>query len=298
MYFRLVLSIPRVTTAELQEVDDFPFSRCLMYAVNFTEVLASGVTEPDSSWPTKPCDHGWTFDRSIVPYASIAAELGWVCDQTYLATLTQSTFFIGSIIGGLIYGYIADHYGRISALVACNIVGFLASVATAFCNSFWSFTLVRIVTGMTFDNCFNILFIINVEYIGPRWRTLTLNLSMGLFFGFGMCISPWLAYWIADWRTFSWVIALPMTVAFVSPWIVPESARWYISIDKMDKAIEMLKKFARINGKEVQPEIYEEFKKRCKIIKDNEIKFGKHTLFDIFKKPRLARITLILILCW
>lgn len=64
------------------------------------------------------------------------------------------------MIGGLIFGYIADHYGRIPALVSCNAVGFFASIATAFCNSFWSFCLARLIVGSSFDNCFNVLFII------------------------------------------------------------------------------------------------------------------------------------------
>lgn len=278
--------------------EDIKFSRCLMYAVNFTEVVKSGITMPNSSWPTKPCDQGWTFDQSIIPYASIAAEFGWVCDKTYLSSLAQSAFFVGSMFGGLIFGYIADHYGRIPALVSCNAVGFVASIATAFCNSFWSFTVARMIAGMAFDNCFNLLFIINVEYIGPKWRTLMLNMSLGLYFGFSAGILPWLAYWIADWRILSCVTALPMIAAFVTPWIVPESARWYLISGKSDKAIEMLKKFARVNGKTVEPEIYEEFKQSCEVMMNKENKFDNYTVFDLFKKPRLAWITVILILFW
>lgn len=84
----------------------------------------------------------------------------WVCDHAFLGSAAQSAFFVGSIIGGLVFGYIADHYGRIPALVACNAIGFIASVGTAFCNSFWSFCLARLVVGTSFDNCFNVLFII------------------------------------------------------------------------------------------------------------------------------------------
>jgi len=78
----------------------------------------------------------------------------------FLGSAAQSAFFVGSIIGGLIFGYIADHYGRIPALVSCNAVGFFASIATAFCNSFWSFCVARMIVGSSFDNCFNVLFII------------------------------------------------------------------------------------------------------------------------------------------
>lgn len=295
---RFDLSIPLAGDTELEAEGTAKFSRCLMYAVNFTEVLASGVRQPDPSWPTKPCDHGWTFNHTIVPYTSIAAELEWVCDNTYLSSAAQSAFFIGSIIGGLIFGYIADHYGRIPALVACNGVGFFASVGTAFCNSFWTFALARLIVGTSFDNCFNILFIITIEYVGPKYRTLVANMSFGIYFAIAASLLPWLAYWIADWRILSWVTALPLITAFLGPWIAPESARWYLMAGKTDKAIEMLKKFAKVNGKTVKPEVYEEFERSCKIMIEKDKKLNNYTVFDLFKKPRLARITVILVIYW
>lgn len=87
-------------------------------------------------------------------------QLAWVCEEAYLGSAAQSAFFVGSIVGGLIFGYIADHHGRLPALVACNAVGFFASIVTAFTNSFWTFAAARFVVGSSFDNCFNIIFII------------------------------------------------------------------------------------------------------------------------------------------
>ncbi|XP_066602022.1 carcinine transporter-like [Prorops nasuta] len=295
---KIALSIPPANTEELKMEGATPFSKCVQYAVNFTDILDHGIREPDPSWPKISCQHGWSFDYTNIPYASIAAELEWVCDKTYLGSAAQSAFFFGSIIGGLIFGYIADHHGRIPALVSCNGVGFFASIATAFCNSFWSFCICRFIVGASFDNCFNILFIIVIEYVGPKYRTLVANMSFGIYFAAAASLLPWIAYWIADWRILAVVTAVPLVTAFLGPWIVPESARWYLTVGKVEKALEMLKKFEKVNKKEVKPEVYEEFEKSCKSMIEKDTSHNQYTVVDLFKKPRLARITVMLVIYW
>lgn len=116
-----------------------------MYAVNFTEMLANNIVKSDPSWPTQPCKHGWEYNFTEIPYSTIATEvrfkfnpanrnclcknlhqLDWVCDNAFLPTLSQSIFFCGAIVGGLLFGWIADRYGRIPALAGCNLIGFVA----------------------------------------------------------------------------------------------------------------------------------------------------------------------------
>lgn len=295
---KIALSIPPPTSEELKLESSTSFSRCYMYDVNYKDVLAEGVTNADPNWPTVPCRHGWEFNYTMIPYASIAVEQAWVCEKTFLSSAAQSAFFVGSIIGGFIFGYIADHYGRIPALVSCNAVGFFASVATAFCNSFWSFCLARLIVGTSFDNCFNVLFIIVIEYVGPKYRTLVANMSFGIYFAAAAGLLPWIAYWIADWRILSIVTAFPMVVAFLGPWIVPESARWHIMNGNITKAIEMLKKFAKVNRKEVKQEIFDEFEKSCKTMAEKDKAQNKYTVVDLFRLPRLARITVMLVIYW
>ncbi|XP_014474815.1 PREDICTED: organic cation transporter protein-like [Dinoponera quadriceps] len=292
------LAIPPATDEELRLETAMPFSRCNMYDVNYTELFERGVKQADPSWPTTRCKQGWTFNHTMIPYASIAAELEWVCDKTFLGSAAQSAFFVGSIIGGLIFGYIADRYGRIPALVSCNAVGFFASIATAFCNSFWSFCVARLIVGSSFDNCFNVIFIIVIEYVGPKYRTLVANMSFGIYFAAAASLLPWIAYWIADWRILSVVTAFPMIVAFLGPWLVPESARWYIMSGKIDKAIDMLKKFAKVNGKDIKPEVLEEFEKSCRSMIEKDQSHNQYTVLHLFKLPRLARITVMLVIYW
>lgn len=62
---------------------DDGYSKCSMYAVNFTELFATaeanGTAEllADPSWPMQPCVYGWEYDREEIPYSTIATEVSF-----------------------------------------------------------------------------------------------------------------------------------------------------------------------------------------------------------------------------
>lgn len=56
-----------------------------------------------------------------------------------------------------------NYYSEYSFLLGTNLVGFTAGIATAFCNTFWSFALCRFLVGLAFDNCFTMMYILG-EY--------------------------------------------------------------------------------------------------------------------------------------
>lgn len=296
---RRALAIP-VEYEHGTEFDDgmASYSKCSMYAVNYTEVLANNIRKADPSWPTQPCKHGWEYNFTDVPYRTAATDLEWVCENAYLATLSQSIFFVGAIVGGLLFGWIADRYGRIPALAGCNLIGFVAGVATVLSGNFWQFALCRFLVGFAFDNCFTMMYILVLEYVGPKWRTFVANMSIALFFTAASCALPWIAYYLANWKLFAVVTSAPLALAILTPWLVPESARWLVAQGKVDKAVSILKKFERINKKNVDARVYQDFTESCVRMQEEEAANKSYSVLDLFKTPRLRKITLLLIVIW
>lgn len=155
-----------------------------MFAVNFTEILAryngnvSHVLEaerPNDNWPRQMCTNGYWFNFTDIPYETAATEFGWVCENDTYGTWATSIFFVGAIVGGLLFGWVADRYGRVPALVFCNLTGFVGGIATAFSMNFWQFCLCRFLVGFAFDNCFTMMYILG-ELAGDcvRWWTNSL----------------------------------------------------------------------------------------------------------------------------
>jgi len=64
-----------------------------------------------------------------------------------------------------------------------------------------------------------------VEYMAVNRRTLVVNVAFGIYFAIGSTVLPWIAYYVANWRFFAYVTAIPMMNVFITPWILPESAR-------------------------------------------------------------------------
>ncbi|CAH2101688.1 unnamed protein product [Euphydryas editha] len=270
-----------------------------MFSADWAAALAQGRTTPDDEWPIVPCTSGWEYNRSDVPYETIASQLDWVCDKDNLAATAQAIFFCGAIVGGLIFGWIADKYGRIPALVGTNLVGFAAGIATAFCNSFWSFAVCRFLVGLAFDNCFTMMYILVLEYVGPKWRTFVANMSIAIFFTLGASLLPWIALWADDWRRYALGISAPFIIAAATPWLVPESARWLLSQGKIDKALVIMKKFERINKSKIPDKVLSEFTEATqKAIKESEADSKTYSVLDIFRTPRLRRNAILLIIIW
>ena len=45
-------------------------------------------------------------------YESLTVELNWICDSRWKLTLGQSMFFVGSVVGTLGFGILADVVGK------------------------------------------------------------------------------------------------------------------------------------------------------------------------------------------
>ncbi|XP_032796189.2 organic cation transporter protein [Daphnia magna] len=289
------ISIPLVTQTVLGGPP--AFDSCTMYDVDYELVLREGLV-PNETWPTTPCRNGWDYDLEQIRYHSAITENDWVCEKAGHAPLAQAVFFLGSIVGGIVLGYIADRFGRIPALILCNLIGALAGIITAVSKSFGLFTFSRFLMGIAFDNSFTLMYILVLEYVGPTYRTLVANLSIALFYTAGTTILPWIAWGISDWRMFSLATSIPMASAIAAYWIVPESARWLLSQGQTDRAVSILRTFARINKKQVDESVYENLKTSTEEAIQASSKEPAQTVLDLLRTPRLRRNTILLTLLW
>nr|XP_027233980.1 organic cation transporter protein-like [Penaeus vannamei] len=205
------------------------YSSCQVYDVDYSQLLQEGVTSANTSWPIRSCD-AWTFDLTTSGnYATIVSELSWVCEREWYASISQTVFFVGAIVGGVATGWAADKYGRVPVLVATNFLGAASFLLTATAGSLAEYLVYRFIAGISFDTIFVMMYVLVLEYVGPRRRTLVANLSIALFYTAGTVALPWLAKWVANWRLLCALSAVPMMVSCVAHWILPESARWLLS---------------------------------------------------------------------
>lgn len=74
-YFTIYKYLYRIAISIPFDPDDGQINRCQRYDVNFREIIESGVTQPNRTWPVKNCDNGYIYVFSDIPYATIATEV-------------------------------------------------------------------------------------------------------------------------------------------------------------------------------------------------------------------------------
>ncbi|KAM3960976.1 carcinine transporter-like [Aphomia sociella] len=263
----------------------FGYSQCTAYVGNWTEILITGG-KPNETWDTIPCQHGWEFNKTEIPYPTISSEMGWVCDKNSYQATAQAIFFVGSIVGGFIIGWVADRFGRIPAVVISNLFGCIGGVASMFARSFIEFSISRFVMGMAYDNCMMMAYLIVLEYVAPKYRTFVSNMAFALFYGSAATALPWIILLCGHWKTIALVTSLPMALSILTPFFIPESPRWLLSKGRVDDAIIKVRTIGRINKKEIPLKLIEQFKNS--VTKKTEEKSDNG--LEMLKRPLLRRM--------
>ncbi|KAF5288061.1 hypothetical protein FQR65_LT12111 [Abscondita terminalis] len=237
-----------------------------------------------------PCVSGWEYNNTY-GYVSLIQQLNWVCEEDWKPVLGQSVFFIGSVMGSLGFGVLADYIGRLHVLVISNLFVVFGNLLTLLSSDAVVFGISRFVAGCATDSNFVMMYIIVMEYIRPSMRTFGLNLCIGVFYCISCMAVPWVAVLFGDWKWFLLIISLPHLSILVFYVLVPESAQWLISKGKTEKAIICFQRIAQINGKEVTQKVFDQLRRYAsRHIKKN----NNETILGLIKTPKLRRKTFIL----
>ncbi|CAG9855191.1 unnamed protein product [Phyllotreta striolata] len=243
---------------------------------------------------SEPCVSGWKYNNTqSFGFIGIIQELNWVCNDDWKPALGQSVFFIGSVIGSLVLGVIADIIGRLHVLVIANSLAFVGNISTILSKDVATFAISRFLAGLATDTNFFMMYIIVMEYMRPSHRTLGLNLCIGIFYSLACVIVPWTAVLLKTWKNFLIFVSVPHLLVIFFYLIVPESAQWLISKGKTERAINCFKQIAKINGRHVDDKAYENLREYCKqYVNASE---QHESLWGLLKTPKLRKKTLILI---
>lgn len=260
--------------------------KCEMYDVFNT----SYISDIDSNI-TVSCQNGWVYDFNEL-YPTIATEMNWVCDNDQLPYQSQTIFYVGTSLGCVVFGLIADRFGRRPSIILSYVIACVAGIGSAFTTSFYTFNVLRFFVGATIIPLSEDPYVLSLEYIGVKKRTIVIIIwSMGYILFSAIC--PWIAHGLRDWRLLCIITSAPLAAVPLFGKFVPESASWLLTQGRKKEAVKLLKTVARINKKEYP----EEFGERC-YDKNNENDNFNTTVLDLFKTPRLRLNSLVLAIIW
>ncbi|XP_065862229.1 organic cation/carnitine transporter 4 [Euphorbia lathyris] len=181
--------------------------------------------------------------------SSTVAQWGLVCGQKYKIGLVQGVFFFGCMIGAGIFGHLSDSkLGRKGSLRVVCILNALFGCLTAFAPDYWTYLLLRLLTGFSTGGVGLCAFVLSTEPVGPKKRGIA-GMSTFYFFSGGIALLSGIAYIFRSWRELYIASSIPsiLFLALVLPFI-SESPRWYLVRGRIDEAMKLMSAIAISNG--------------------------------------------------
>ncbi|KAL7531542.1 hypothetical protein ACHAWF_003823 [Thalassiosira exigua] len=212
------------------------------------ESLGFGKFQRRVLWAAGLCFTADATEIMLLSFLSLTLQSEWELTARQTATMTACVF-AGSLVGTLILGYLGDHLGRRPAfLLSCAIIS-LFGVFTAFATNYASLIGIRFMVGFGVGGL-TVPFDIFAEFLPTSHRGKHL-LVIEYFWTAGSLMTPLFAYLTlaSSWRLFVILCAIPCIVSgILGVCLVPESPRWLMSVGQDDRALEVIRNAAAING--------------------------------------------------
>lgn len=98
-----------------------------------------------------------------------------------------------------------------------------------------------------------------IEWVNSKHRVMG-GTIISIAYAIGEMLVGFVAMYIHDYRVMSRILYLPGLFVFTYFWLVPESVRWLLVTGRVERAIKILKRTAKINHKELSPKSIEVLK--------------------------------------
>jgi MFS family permease len=139
-----------------------------------------------------------------------------------------SAGFVGQLIGALLFGWVAERYGRMTAMIWSIALFAVMSLVCAFAWDYNSLLVFRTIQGIGLGGEVPVaaVFISELAKAKGRGRFVLLY---ELVFPIGLVSASLVGLWVVPQLGWQWMFvigALPAFLALVLRWLLPESPRW------------------------------------------------------------------------
>ncbi|XP_021494095.1 solute carrier family 22 member 12 isoform X1 [Meriones unguiculatus] len=245
---------------------------------------------------TEPCGDGWVYDHSTFT-STIVTTWNLVCDSQALRPMAQSIYLAGILVGAAVCGHASDRFGRRRVLTWSYFLVSVSGSAAAFVPTLPLYCLFRSLVAFAVAGVMMSSATLLMEWTSSRASALMMTLN-ALGFSFGQVLTGSVAYGVRSWRMLQLAVSAPFFLFFVYSWWLPESARWLLTVGKLDQGLQELQRVAAANRKKAEGDTLTIEVLRSAIQEEPSGDQTRAGLGTLLHTPGLRLRTFVSMLCW
>lgn len=176
--------------------------------------------------------------------------------------LLTASIFLGMMVGGYLWGYLADQRGRRRVLIVSLAINGVFGGIASFAPWFWLFLLLRFISGIGVGGSVPVIFSYFSEFM-PRLRRGAMISALATFWMAGNILAAGLAWlvipktWLhfslgllnfQSWRLFVVLCSVPsLTSALLFRLLMPESPKFLMEAGREKDAIQVFRVMFKLN---------------------------------------------------
>ncbi|XP_054888480.1 solute carrier family 22 member 23-like [Poeciliopsis prolifica] len=169
-----------------------------------------------------------TFELHTGLEQNVVTKWCLVCELKWRVHIAKFSLLVGSIFGYLVFGILADWFGRHPVLIISVLFMLVFGLTVAFSVNVTMFSTLRFFEGFCLAGITLSLYVLRIELCLPAWRFSMTMVASFVVLG-GQLLMPGVAYLCHDWQVLQAVIICPLLLMLSYIWIFPESLRWLLA---------------------------------------------------------------------
>ncbi|OWF45914.1 organic cation transporter protein-like [Mizuhopecten yessoensis] len=238
--------------------DTLDYDQCHLYSFDYNNAKFDNSSRPINASLIKCND--WVYSDSMFK-ETFTTKLNIVCDRKHLTSLVKSLFFVGKLVGALVFGTLSDVVGRKTTLCFSLMMMFGLSFGMTWSPSYIVYAVIMTGIGAATQGIFPVAFVLGVELVGPSKRKYA-GIVLEFFFSIGLMMVAGVSYFVRHWYYISIICSTPAVLFIAYWWLLPESLRWLLSKRKYEEADRILQKAAKINKVMLETNLFDDEKEK------------------------------------
>ncbi|NXS58807.1 S22AH protein, partial [Brachypteracias leptosomus] len=173
-----------------------------------------------------------------------------VCASRWKVPLEQTTHLLGWTVGSIAAGLVCDRFGRRLVFVVSLVLAVPLGLCVTLAGNFIMVLVARLLFGAALAGAFLALYVARLELCDPPHR-LGVTMVAGFFWMAGELLLPGLAVLCRDWRVLQGAVTMILALLAACWWcpeLLPESPRWLLATQQLERAKKTLQALAETSG--------------------------------------------------